>query len=297
MRRRQRSEQYLTSSQHFSHFLRQVNGKLQTEQVLVGRSDLALCLGMDMDDGMELSLDLDQVRIVLVEPAGARNVGSIARVMTNMGLSQLVIVNPKCDLGSEEARRMAVHGQRLLNSCKVVPDLTTALQGCQRVVGTTFRQDDLPRLPQPPTVALAWLLEIPVPTAVIFGREDNGLSNQELDYAQRYLRIPVSSTYTSLNLAQAVGICAYELFQLSQQPLVIEPALAVTELATIDQLDQYYQQLETLLLEIGYLQPQTAPSRMAKLRRLYGRSEMSGNELALLRGICNQMTWALRHSE
>ncbi len=270
-----------------------MNGKLQTEQVLVGRSDLALCLGMG--DGMKSGLD--QVRIVLVEPAGARNVGSIARVMTNMGLSQLVIVNPQCDLGSEEARRMAVHGQQLLSSCEVVPDLSTALRGCQRVVGTTFRQDDLPRLPQPPAVALAWLLEISSPTAVIFGREDNGLSNQELDYAQRYLRIPVSPAYTSLNLAQAVGICAYELFQLSQQPLVVEPVPAVTDLATIDQLDRYYQQLETLLLEIGYLQPQTAPSRMSKLRRLYGRSEMSGNELALLRGICNQMTWALRQSE
>ncbi len=272
-----------------------MNGKLQTEQVLVGKSDLAFCLGMI--DGVELDLDLDQVRIVLVEPAGARNVGSIARVMTNMGLSQLVIVNPQCDLGSEEARRMAVHGQELLSSCTVVPDLTTALEGCQRVVGTTFRQDDLPRLPQSPTVALAWLLEISAPTAVIFGREDNGLSNQELDYAQRYLRIPVSPTYTSLNLAQAVGICAYEMFQLRQQALMVDLVPAVTDLATIDQLDRYYQQLETLLLEIGYLQPQTAPSRMAKLRRLYGRSELSSNELALLRGICNQMTWALHRSE
>lgn len=240
---------------------------------------------------------LKQVRIVLVEPAGARNVGSIARVMTNMGLNQLVIVNPQCDLSSEEARRMAVHGQELLTSCTVVPDLTTALQGCQRVVGTTFRQDDLPRLPQPPAVALAWLLEISSPTAVIFGREDNGLSNQELDYAQRYLRIPVSPAYTSLNLAQAVGICAYELFQLNQQSLGSETITTATDLATIDQLDRYYQQLETLLLEIGYLQPQTAPSRMAKLRRLYNRSDMSSNELALLRGICNQMTWALHQSQ
>ncbi len=242
---------------------------------------------------------LDQVRIILVEPAGARNVGSIARVMTNMGLSQLVIVNPQCAVDSEEARRMAVHGQQLLTDCKVVSDLSTALQGCQRVVGTTFRQDDLPQPPQPPAVALAWLLEIRTPTAVIFGREDNGLSNQELDYAQRYLRIPVSPVYASLNLAQAVGICAYELFQLNQQPPTASSALlaATPDLATVDQLDRYYQQLEKLLLEIGYLQPQTAASRMAKLRRLYGRSELSGNELALLRGICNQMTWALHQSD
>jgi tRNA/rRNA methyltransferase len=234
---------------------------------------------------------LEQVRIVLVEPAGARNVGSIARVMTNMGLSQLTIVNPQCDLDSEEAQHMAVHGRELLNNCAVVKDLATALSGCQRVVGTTFRQDDLPRAPQSPAVALAWLLEITAPTAVVFGREDNGLSNQELDYAQCYLRIPVSPAYTSLNLAQAVGICAYELRQLSDSSTTIP---VTTDLATADQLDQYYQQLETLLLKIGYLQPQTAPSRMAKLRRLYGRTELSSNELALLRGICNQMAWAVR---
>jgi tRNA/rRNA methyltransferase len=247
------------------------------------------------------SMELNQVRIVLVEPAGARNVGSIARVMTNMGLRQLVIVNPQCDLASIEALHMAVHGQQLLRNCAIVPDLPTALWGCQRVVGTTFRQDDLPRQPQSPSVALAWLLEIQEPTALVFGREDNGLSNQELDYAQRYLRIPVSPAYTSLNLAQAVGICAYELWQLSLSqrssavlPMVPElaPNLA-PELATVDQLDRYYQQLETLLLDIGYLQTQTAPSRMAKLRRLYGRAELSRNELALLRGICRQMSWAL----
>jgi tRNA/rRNA methyltransferase len=242
-------------------------------------------------------MGLDQVRIVLVEPAGARNVGSIARVMTNMGLSQLVLVNPQCVWDSEEAQHMAVHGRSLLNNCTVVSDLATALSGCLRVVGTTFRQDDLPRLPQSPAMAMAWLWEIKAPTAVIFGREDNGLSNQELDYAQRYLRIPVAPVYTSLNLAQAVGICAYELQQLSQQPLACSVTELDVDLATVDQLDRYYQQLETLLLEIGYLQPQTAPSRMAKLRRLYGRSEMSRNELALLRGICNQMAWAVRRTD
>ncbi len=242
-------------------------------------------------------MELNQVRIVLVEPAGARNVGSIARVMTNMGLSQLVIVNPQCDLASTEALHMAVHGQQLLSNCAIVPDLPTALRGCQRVVGTTFRQDDLPRLPQSPPAALAWLLEIQEPTALVFGREDNGLNNQELDYAQRYLRIPVSPAYTSLNLAQAVGICAYELWQLSlsQRPPEVLPL--VPELATVDQLDRYYEQLETLLLDIGYLQTTTAPSRMAKLRRLYGRAELSCNELALLRGICRQMTWALSRPE
>jgi tRNA/rRNA methyltransferase len=243
-------------------------------------------------------MSLEKIRIILVEPAGARNVGSIARVMANMGLSELVVVNPQCDIHSIEALHMAVHGRQVLDGARVVPELPLALQGCQRVVATTFRQDDLPQPPQHPRTALAWLLGVESQAAILFGRENNGLTNQELDYAQRHVRIPVSPIYPSLNLAQAVGICAYELLQLAQ-PEVRQPLTApvsIADLAPVDQLDRYYQQLETLLLEIGYLQPQTAASRMAKLRRLYNRTELSANELALLRGICTQMAWALRQN-
>jgi tRNA/rRNA methyltransferase len=249
-----------------------------------------------------VSISLNHIRIVLVEPAGARNIGSISRVMKNMGLTQLVIVNPRCEAQGEEASRMAVHAIDLLQAARIVPDLTTALTGCTRVIATTGKEDRaIPTQLETPRQALPWLVESTEPTALVFGREDSGLTNTELNYATRYLRIPVGSEYSSLNLAQAVGICAYEIQMYASQidanlPTICAPIPQPTDVAPIELLEGYYQQLETLLLEIGYLFPHTAAPRMEKLRRLYNRSQLSPNEVALLRGMLRQIKWAIdRH--
>lgn len=241
---------------------------------------------------------LHHIRIVLVEPAGALNIGSISRVMKNMGLTQLVIVNPQCEVDGEEASRMAVHAIDLLTTACVVPDLTTALAGCIRVIATTARDRAIPTQLETPRQALPWLVESTEPTALIFGREDSGLTNTELNYATRYIRIPVGSEYSSLNLAQAVGICAYELQMCASNvnenlSITSSPIPQPAAIAPVELVEGYYQQLETLLLEIGYLFPHTAPHRMEKLRRLYNRSQLSPNEVALLRGILSQVRWAL----
>lgn len=250
---------------------------------------------------------LHHIRIILVEPAGALNVGSIARVMKNMGLSQLVIVNPQCDVNGEEATRMSVHAIDLLQSASIVSDLPTALAGCTRVIATTARERAIPTLLETPRQALPWLVKSSEPTALIFGREDSGLTNAELNYATRYLRIPVGSEYSSLNLAQAVGVCAYELqmcasdIELDQQNIrSLEQTASRLEIpqqvdiAPFELVEGYYQQLEALLLEIGYLLPHTAAHRMEKIRRLYNRSQLSPNEVALLRGILRQVNWAIK---
>jgi tRNA/rRNA methyltransferase len=244
-----------------------------------------------------VSNSLDLIRIVLVEPAGALNIGSIARVLKNMGLTQLVIVNPQCDVLSEEATRMAVHAIDLLRSARIVPDLPTALQGCTRVVASTARDRAIPTQLETPRQVLPWLVESNEPTALVFGREDNGLTNAELNYASRYLRIPVGSAYSSLNLAQAVAVCAYELqmcvCNFESNLVEISPQSPQLDIAPVEQVEGYYQQLETLLLDIGYLFPHTAPHRMEKIRRLYNRSQLSTNEVALLRGILSQVRWAI----
>lgn len=249
-------------------------------------------------------VELSQVRIVLVEPAGALNVGSVARVMKNMGLSRLVLVNPRCDRLSDEARLMAVHAADVLEAAEETATLTDALQGCQRVIATTGRDDTtLNMVLEPPRTALPWLVERskqPAPAALIFGREDRGLTNEELNLAQRLVYIPSSPVYASLNLAQAAAICCYEL-NLAMHPLPqaasAVPAAPTTDLATIDQLEGYYQQLETLLLQIGYLHPHTAVSRMKKLRRLFSRAYLSGTEVAMLRGILSQVRWAIDRNQ
>ncbi|BAZ69099.1 MAG: RNA methyltransferase [Pelatocladus maniniholoensis HA4357-MV3] len=251
------------------------------------------------------------VKIILVEPAGPLNVGSVARVMKNFGLNQMVLVNPQCDPWGTQARQMAVHAQDVLDAAVLVETLPAALQGCKRAIATTGVVHDWDAPLENPQTALPWLLEdIGQPAALIFGREDRGLSNQELNYAQRFVHIDTSSSYSSLNLATAVAICCYEL-SLSQDtvtpghrntgelsastshaPASLENA-ADSEIAPIEIVEGYYQQLESLLLKIGYLYPQTAASRMEKFRQLYNRTQLQKHEVAMLRGILRQVEWAI----
>ncbi|WP_341730673.1 RNA methyltransferase [Microcoleus sp. EPA2] len=286
-----------------------------------------------------LSTAAANIRIILVEPAGPLNVGSVARVLKNMGLHQLVLVNPQCDYLGAEARLMAVRAADILENARVVESLPAALVGCTRAIATTGDDRPLATKPEAPADALPWLLE--APSALIFGREDCGLTNAELNYAQRLIRIPSSEAYTSLNLAQAVAICCYELYKLVlNPPIEVNPPLppprgekkeppprgenketppylpqggkessppptpgrnhhlpqAVKEedaSATLENLEGYYQQLETLLLKVGYLHPHTAASRMAKFRHLYNRAYPSVGEVAMLRGILRQVEWAI----
>ncbi|MBC7968699.1 MAG: RNA methyltransferase [Verrucomicrobia bacterium] len=270
---------------------------------------------------------LAKIRIVLVEPAGALNVGAIARVMKNMGLHHLVLVNPKCDPVGEEARLMAVHAADVLEAATVVPTLPAALRGCQRAIATTAR----PRVAtvlEPPRTALPWLLASPSQEngAIVFGPEERGLSNEELNYAQRFVAIPSNPAYASLNLAQAVGICCYELYQWEREqeadgrrqaaegkqttdPLAVtsqhsnrSPTTAsplpspLSPPASLDVLEGYYQHLEAVLLAIGYLHPHTAASRMQKFRRLFNRALPSSEDVTMLRGILSQVEWATQTS-
>jgi tRNA/rRNA methyltransferase len=243
-----------------------------------------------------MGVALHNVRIVLVEPAGSLNVGSVARVMKNMGLRHLVLVNPHCDLLGAEARQMAVHAADVLEAAQQVATLPLALEGCFRAIATTARpRDAVSAVPlEPPRQALSWLLELP--SALIFGPEDRGLSNAELNYAQRFVSIPSSPEYASLNLAQAVAVCCYELYQSVQNPGVPLPQTAAVQenldLAPMDMVDQYIEHLEAVLLNIGYLHPHTAASRMQKFRQIALRSRLARPELAMLRGILRQVEWA-----
>ena len=236
------------------------------------------------------------VRIVLVEPAGPLNVGAIARVMKNLGLQHLVLVNPQCEPLSVEAQVMAVHAVDVLEAAQQVATLPQALQGCTRAIATTARFRTLTTQMETPRTALPWLIEEQgLATALIFGPEYRGLSNEELNYAQRFVCIPSNPAYPSLNLAQAVAICCYELSQCTQlQPSA--DTYATTEDASFDALEGYYQQLEALLLKIAYLYPHTAASRMEKFRQMFNRAQLKNAELAMLRGVLSQMEWALSRS-
>ena len=238
---------------------------------------------------MSSDYSVAQLRIVLVEPAGPLNIGSIARVMKNFGLSQLVLVNPQCDPHSAEARQMAVHAYDIIEAAQTVATLPEALVGCQRAIATTARSRDLQTPLESPEAALPWLLD--VPSALIFGPEDRGLNNTEMLQAQRFIKIETNPLYESLNLAQAVAVCCYELSRVGQRPQATLPSTDQAT-ATLDELNGYYHHLESILLKIGYLYPHTAPSRMQKFRQLGHRAALSSREVAMLRGILRQMDWA-----
>ncbi len=239
----------------------------------------------------------DSIRIVLVEPAGPRNLGSIARVLKNMGLSQLILVNPQCDPQDPEAMTMAVHGDDVLTQAIRVHSLSEAIQGCYRVIGTTGRNQNYP--PE-------WVIEMPrqvLPclgsrsAAIIFGPEDRGLTNEELSLCHHRIMIPSHVEYPSLNLAQAVGICCYELrladLAQGEQPTLFDGRRRAKDrelqLAPIEVMEGFYDHLEQLLLKIEYLQHHTAKRKMEKFRTLFNRAQLTLQEVAQLRGILRKM--------
>ncbi len=248
------------------------------------------------------------MRIVLVDPAGARNLGSIARVMKNFGLDRLVLVNPQCDRLSDEAMHMAVHAKSLLETAIVVPDLPSALIGCHRIAATVGREDvqaeslrsvtpwllspDVPQNTQNPQNWGANPDSNQIQSAIVFGPEDHGLSNAELKYAQRCITIPSSPDYPSLNLAQAVGICCYELSQQLEAAPRLDTEAAIDP-APFQLTNAFYTGLEELLLTIGYLHDHTAESRMNKFRLLLDRAVPSHHEMTMLLGILRQAKWAI----
>ncbi len=238
-----------------------------------------------------------QVVVVLVEPAGPLNVGSVARLCANYEVSQLRLVAPRCDPNDPQARLMAVRGGPQLQGAQCFERLADALADCRRVLACSGRRENQERPHLAPAEALAWLLEPqpgPAGVALVFGREDHGLHNDELDQAGQLLRIPTGASYGSLNLSHAVAIC---LATLEQQRLSTSPSSKVSSSPLPPQgaLEATLTDAEALLLEVGFLYPHTARSRMAKLRQLLLRAEASADEVALLRGMVRQLRWASRH--
>jgi tRNA/rRNA methyltransferase len=245
------------------------------------------------------------VRIILVEPAGALNLGAAARVIKNMGLSQLWLVNPQCDRFSDSAQHMAVHAKDILAAARIVDTLPEALSGCYRAIATVGRVSPSgTNLSLNSSDGLVWLTQVES-SAIVFGREDSGLSNAELQYCQQVMTIPTAAVYPSLNLAQAVGVCCYHLRLLYEARHAANAPSANSFSAIASQIEQdlvhsasitaiegFYEQLESLLLDIGFLYPHTAFSRMGKLRQLFNRANLSTAEVAMLRGILRQVSWA-----
>jgi len=226
--------------------------------------------------------------VVLVEPAGPMNVGSVARLCANFQVGELRLVAPRCDHLGAEAKLLAVHATWILEQARLFPSLAAALADCRRVVATSGRRDGEPLPLLAPEPALQWLQRGTAPLALVFGREDRGLSNDELLQAGRLLTLGSGSAYPSLNLSHAVAMVLHCWQGLQASP---DPAEARPEPCQRHELEAMLGDAENLLLEVGFLLPHTAHARMAKLRALLQRAQASSEEVAMVRGMVRQLRW------
>jgi tRNA/rRNA methyltransferase len=240
-----------------------------------------------------------RTRIVLVRPHIAANLGAAARVMRNMGLTELVLVDPVADPADRNARQLSTHGEDILDRCRIVPELGDAVAECVFVAGTSARTGGVFRgqTAGPPDEVLPRLVEAMAtgPTALVFGPEPTGLTNDEVARCQFLIHIPTDPTYSALNLAQAVAICVYELRRAWLRrtdglPLREPPASFAEQ-------ERMFAHLREALEQIHFLYGDKADALMHALRHLIGRAGPSAAEVKLLHGLARQMIWVAEHGK
>jgi len=257
---------------------------------------------------------LRNITIVLVRPQYAGNIGSVCRAMKNMGLSRLILVSPEQDPLSAEARMMATSAKDILQKAKIFSSLEDALQGYRWIAGTSARKG-INRGPfiSPREISPEILQHArSIPVAILFGPEDRGLTNRELDPCHALIQVPTHPGLSSLNLAQAVLLLCYELYLASLFELRIadcglrngkgrrrdEACLSsgrLPKLAEFKKIEEMYNHLEELLLRIGFLNPKNPKRIMHTLRRIFGRANLGDRDVAILRGIFRQLEWYSTH--
>ena len=232
---------------------------------------------------MALSDVLARIRIVLVNPSDPGNIGAAARAMKTMGLRHLYLVAPEA-FPHRKASVRASNALDILADAVVVNTLEEALKDCHLVFGTSTRVRELNWISLAAREAAEKITEMPQQEiAILFGRERCGLSNQELQRCHFQISIPANSDYSSLNLASAVQIVCYELRVafLTKKTTVVKPR----DLAKVEQLEYFYQHLETVLMSVDFLQPIRSQQIMDRLRRLFSRAELDETEVKILRGV------------
>lgn len=234
-------------------------------------------------------MNLNNLSVVLVESRGERNVGSVARAMANFGVTDLRLVAPKVDHLHDEARKMAVKASPLLEQAKVYPDLKSALDDCHYAYATTRRFGKYRVDFHHPDTAAEELLPLldGGRVAMVFGREDKGLKTEELDLCQRLITIPAGGTIASMNLAQSVVVCLYEVAK--QFDLLSGKLPEARTLATVDQLEILFDHMRDTLLKIKYLNPQNPEHIMRSYRQMFGRAALDDREVRILRGLMSEI--------
>jgi len=228
---------------------------------------------------------LGGIRIILSHTSHPGNIGAAARAMKTMGLTQLVLVEPK-HFPDAEATARASGADDLLARARLETSIDVALSGCRLVIGASARSRSIPcPVIDPGECARKLYAEsLQGDVAILFGCEQSGLSNAEIDRCHFLVQIPTNPDYGSLNLAAAVQIICYEIrvAHLGQKEGGKEVGHAV---ASVDEMERFYAHLEHVLVELEFLDPRNPRHLMRRLRRLFNRARPDNNEMNILRGI------------
>lgn len=237
-------------------------------------------------------MNLQNIRVVMIETTHPGNIGAGARAMKTMGLSNLALVRPQ-GYPCVEATARAAGADDILANAVVVDDLEAALEGCIFVMGTSARLRSLAWPVLGPREAAQKMGEesLSGEVALVFGTERTGLTNDEMARCHMLVNIPTNPDYSSLNVASAVQVLSYEMrmqsLNVGAAPLVDAPAddNHRTQPATSEQMEGYFEHLERLMAETGFSNPENPGRLMPRLRRLYNRARPTFEEVNILRGI------------
>lgn len=235
---------------------------------------------------MNNSSPLDRILIVLSHPSHPGNIGAAARAMKAMGLSRLVLVNPR-HFPDAQADAMAAGATDILTTARVCSSLQEALAATVFATAVTARRRELAVTPLWARDAAFELVGVPGEgdVALVFGNETAGLSNDEVGLCRRWTTIPTSAAHSSLNLAQAVQVMCYELHLAAVDPGAPPKVAEAGQAASLDEVEAFLSHLERVVIGSGFLDPQVPKRLMPRMRRLFARAGLEREEINILRGM------------
>jgi tRNA/rRNA methyltransferase len=233
-------------------------------------------------------VNLDNISIVLLQPRYSENIGAAARAMRNMGIRQLVIVDPQ-NFDLAKALKLATHfASDIIEKSKFHPNLKEALSPFNYVVGTTARLGGQRQVVLTPLTLARNLIPISAKNriAMLFGPEDKGLSNEDIRYCHALVNIPTSE-FSSVNLAQSVMILCYEIFIAGGEA----NEEFTPRMASRHELDGMYDQLKDILVRISYINSENPDYWLNHFRRFFTRLQLRAKEVNIIKGLCRQVDW------
>lgn len=225
---------------------------------------------------------LTKIRIVMVETTLAANIGSAARAMKTMGLADLVLINPKCEI-DDQTLAIAAGAEEVVRNARTYATLAEGVADCTQVVGASARTRSLPWPMVDPDEMGQIAVSEPGTVAIVLGRESSGLTNEELAICTKHVHIPANPDYSSLNVAMAVQVLAWSCRKAALAG--VEPEASDEPLAEVQQIEGFYQHLQQVLVDIEFLDPNNPRHLMVRLKRLFARTQLEQNEVNILRGV------------